>query len=145
MIGFVPQGSVSTVVIEKNRDGRRLPDFALEPSWDNGAFTLTYSSNVPNKGHRMTPTAMKVVSFFSELRAKDRESASQKEIVRALGGSRGTVLDAIQLCVDAGLIHDTGLKDGNSPIYKHGRGADRPANKTISRDPDSEPDGSAVE
>jgi hypothetical protein len=110
MFGLVPDGGRTKVVVEKNRDGRRIAPFYLTPTWAGDTYTLDYDGGAcPVK---LTPTANKVLAFY-----QGRGRASQAEAVAAGLAARGTVQDAIRALVSVGLLYDTGNKVNGSPIY----------------------------
>ena len=110
MFGLVPDGGRTKVIVEKNRDGRRLAPFYLEPTWSEDRYSVEYVGGACPA--RLSPTAERLRVFYS-----GRGMASQTEAIRAVGVSRSHGLEAIRQLVAAGLLRDTGNVAARSPIY----------------------------
>lgn len=111
MLGLIPDGGRTKVMVEKNRDGKRISPFYLTPSWEGDAYTLEYDGGAA--AAKLTPTAVKVLAW---MQAKGQ--ASQAEIIAAKLAARSSIIDAITLLESSGCIADTGNKVGKSAIYR---------------------------
>jgi hypothetical protein len=110
MFGFVPDGGRTKVIVEKNRDGKRVPPFYLTPSWDGDVYTLAYDGAATEA--KLTPTATKVLAWF-----RGTGQATQARAINANLGGRSTVQDAIAKLLEHNLIRDLGTKVNGSPLY----------------------------
>ncbi len=111
MLGLVPDAGRTKVMLEKNRDGKRLAPFFVTPSWEGDRYTLDYGGAAVSA--KLTKTAEAVLAFF-----RGSLQATQAQVVAAGVGARGTVRDAIAALVVAGQIADTGNRVNQSPIYR---------------------------
>lgn len=119
MFGLVPDSSgrvnVRTRPPEgKNRDGKILDPFTLEPSWTGDAFTLRYVGATASK---LSANAERVMAVI-----RSRYCASQTTIAQATGLSRPTAQRAIAECRSAQLIVGTSEVENRSPVYKLAEG-----------------------
>jgi len=112
MVGLVPDSGRTKIVVEKNRDGKRVPPFLLEPSWGGGAYRLDYVGSA-GPDIKVTPTARKIEAWM-----QGRGQASQAEIVEARLAARSTTIEGIQRLLTAGSMQDTGNRVNGSPIYR---------------------------
>ncbi|MDX1388297.1 MAG: AAA family ATPase, partial [Acidobacteriota bacterium] len=62
MVGFQPDGGRTKVVVEKNRDGKRIEPFYLTPEWSGDSYTCKYDGNAA--ASKLTPTAEKILTFL---------------------------------------------------------------------------------
>lgn len=112
MLGLSPDGGRTKVTVQKNRDGRRVAPFLLEPTWHaDDSYTLEYSGAA--LGAKLNPTALKVHAFMEGAR-----TATQNAIIEKVGCARSTGVDAIKLLVSENLLLDTGAKQDRSPVYR---------------------------
>ena len=116
MVGLLtePGGSLK-VRPQKNRDGRLLAPFRLQPAWDGDNFTLDYDGRF---GEALSENGERVVAFVT-----GRFSATQADIINGAGLTRSTAQRAIREAVEAGRITDTGEKVNGSPIYSGAQSA----------------------
>jgi hypothetical protein len=110
MVGFVPDAGRAKVIVEKNRDGKRLAPFYLTPTWEGDSYTLSYDGAAV--AVKLTPTAEKVAAWW-----RGRGQASQADATAAGLGARSTIQGAIRALLGAGMLRDTGNTSKTSPIY----------------------------
>lgn len=114
MVGLVPDAGRTKVTVDKNRDGKRIAPFILEPSWNGGVYSLEYAGTAAPK-NKLTPSALEIANWMQEHR-----QASQAEIVAAKLASRSATLEGINRLLATGSMHETGNRVNNSPIYRWG-------------------------
>jgi hypothetical protein len=119
MVGLLPETGLVRVEVQKNRDGRRVAPFLVEPSWGEGQFNLVYKG-AAGGGQKLSPTCLKVHNVWIMARAEGRSTMSQAEIVEKAGASRSSVLKAIKILVENNSMYDTGQKVNGSPVYGWG-------------------------
>lgn len=124
MFGFIPDEGRTKVSIGKNRDGRKLPPFLLQPSWEGDRYDVEYIG--PSVTAKLSPTALKVQGLWSGALSQGKRLMSQNEIVMGLPDvSRAMVRKAIGQLVEAGAMYDTGVRTpppGASVLYGYGPG-----------------------
>ncbi len=111
MLGLVPDSGRTKIIVEKNRDGKRIAPFYLTPSWDDEKYDLTYDG--PAITAKLTPTAWKVYAWMQG----HPGPASAAEINAAGLAARSSIKTALGSLVAQGVIHDTGERINGSPVY----------------------------
>jgi len=114
MLGLLPDHGRTKVQVDKNRDGARIETFYLTPSWERGAFTVTYEEAIHVLSASLSGNAQKVLAYL-----RGAESAvSQAKISEACGLTRSTSQRALADLIEAELVRDTGIRGPKgSPVY----------------------------
>lgn len=135
MAGLIPDEGRTRIQVGKNRDGRVIPPFLLEPSWTpdelparTGTYDVKYVGAPVTA--KLSQTALRVQAAFLQEVARGVRLVSQRELVQAVPDvSRQMVAKAIAQLLIAGVIHDTGAKTpppNPSPLYGYGSGQIEP-------------------
>ena len=112
MFGLLPDQGRTKVVVEKNRDGKFLPPFHLQQSWDEKAFHLAYSGSAAEGG-------LGGKAKEADIYLRGKREASQAEIQEAVGCARSTMQEVTRRCREMGLWEEIGKTPNGSPIYRH--------------------------